>query len=76
MSDATSTEPRRGYRIEVNPRMSGKVDILIHQYEREGTPGWFFTKREALHDAARRMSNLAHELMRQADCLMADERGR
>lgn len=75
MSDATATNPRLGYRVEVNPRMSGKVEILIHQYQAEGTPGWFSTKPEALQDAAKRMSKLAHELMRQADDLLRDDRG-
>lgn len=74
MSDAT-TEPRIGYRVEVQPRMSGRVEVLVHQFVREGTPGWFLSEREALHDAAKRMNRLAHELMRQADYLTRDERG-
>jgi len=74
MSD-TASQPRIGYRVEVEPRMSGTVSITIHQYEREGTPGWFLNKQEALNDAAQRMSQLAHELMRRADKLTRDRRG-
>jgi hypothetical protein len=71
----TKTEPRIGYVVEVEPRMSGDVVVLIHQYEREGTPGWFHTKHEAIADAAKRMSRLAHELMRRADAMTKDGRG-
>ena len=59
------------YRYEVQPFVtSATVRILIHHQDvPEGEHGWFKNKEDAKNDAARRMSHLAEQLLREAHML-------
>lgn len=75
MSDKKK-QPQIGFRTEVTPYISGHVRIDTYHYQPEGVEGWFPTLEAAHRDAAKRMTNLASELLRQADYLRQDPRAR